>query len=207
MSGVALDMVMRWLDWRGFRAVRREVGNAAHGEVLEIGAGTGRNLRWLTDARHVTLLDTDAGLARRADRRAARADVMVTHVVGSAEAMPFADASFDSVVATLTLCSVDDPVTVLGEVRRVLRPGGILTFAEHVRSPDPHRAARQDRLAGVWRTCARGCHPNRDTLASIRAAGFAIRTVRRGALPGAPAIVRPLIVGVAVAENGDGDAG
>lgn len=197
-----LDAVLGWLDVRGFRAVRRQVGAAAHGDVLEIGAGTGRNLRWLAHARHVTLLDVNPSFARVLTRRAARAGVAAIHVTGTAEQLPFDDASFDTVVATLTLCSVDDPGTVLREIRRVLRPDGILTFAEHVRSPDPHRARRQDRLAGLWRACARGCHPNRDTLASIRSAGFAILTVRRGTLPSAPAIVRPLIVGVAAPARG-----
>lgn len=80
------------------------------------------------------------------------------------EALPFDDATFDTVITTLVLCSVEDPDAVVAEIRRVLAPGGVLRFAEHVRSPDPTRAERQDRWAPAWCRCAGGCRPNRDTL-------------------------------------------
>ncbi len=90
-----------------------------------------------------------------------------------AEALPFTDGSFDTVVSTLVLCTVPDQGAALGEIRRVLRPGGRLLFIEHVRAEG--RVARwQDRVEPLWGYLLGGCYPNRDTLAAIEAAGFEI---------------------------------
>jgi len=96
---------------------------------------------------------------------------------GSAERVPAPDASFDTVVTTFTLCSIPDAAAALGEMRRVLKPGGRLLFIEHGRAPDERVRAWQDRLTPLWRRLAGGCHLNRQIDDLIRAAGFAITRI------------------------------
>lgn len=196
------DWVMRWVDARGFTSVRRRVGRGAFGAVLEIGGGTGRNLAFMTRADSVHVLEPDGTLHRRIVRAARASGCAAVIVDGRGETLPFPDDSFDTVIATLVLCSVDDPQAVIGEIRRVLRPQGSFRFAEHVRDQVPARARRQDRLAGPWARCAGGCRPNRDTLAAIADGGFAIVEFERGRLAGVPSIIRPLIVGSARPVDG-----
>jgi ubiquinone/menaquinone biosynthesis C-methylase UbiE len=114
-----------------------------------------------------------------------------------AEDLPFNNESFDVVVSTLVLCTVDDQPRALREVLRVLRPGGRLLFMEHVRSDDEKVARWQDRLTPVNARLMHGCHCNRPTLDSIRAAGFEVTRVDHTTITNAPPFVRPLIVGVA----------
>ena len=115
-----------------------------------------------------------------------------------AEELPFADSSFDTVVATMVLCSVGDVGRALAEIQRVLRPGGRFLFLEHVRSDDPRIARRQDRLGGAWSWFARGCRCNQPTIELLEGA-FSVEHLERGELPLAPSIVRrPLVTGTAV---------
>jgi ubiquinone/menaquinone biosynthesis C-methylase UbiE len=100
-------------------------------------------------------------MLERTRRRAATSALRVTVRQASAEALPLEDASFDTVVSTLVLCSVDDLDRALAEIHRVLRPGGQLIFVEHVRWEDPERTKWQDRLERPWMVLADGCHANR----------------------------------------------
>ena len=172
----------------------------AEGKVLEIGAGTGFNMPYYPVAvSAITITDPVDGMLARARKRAAKEGKEVVATRASAEALPFEDGSFDTVVASLVLCSVDDQDRALTEMRRVLRPGGRYLFMEHVRSEDPGRARRQDRWEGVWKTLCFGCHPNRDTLPRIEAA-FTVEDVERGEAPGGmPKLVRPYVLGRAIA--------
>ena len=172
----------------------------ARGRVLELGAGTGLNLGHY-DASAVTelvLTEPEEPMLRRLTTRAAGNEPRASTVRVAAEELPFADASFDTVVSTLTLCTVDDVPAALTQARRVLVPGGRLLFLEHVRSDDARDARRQDRLTPLWRRVAHGCHPNRDTLAALEVAGFELERVDHDRFPKAPRIVEPLISGVAV---------
>jgi SAM-dependent methyltransferase len=184
--------------------LRRAALAPARGRVLEIGAGPGFNTTHYPDAvEEIVLTEPGGELLRRAERRASASGRRVVVMQATAERLPFEDASFDTVVSTLVLCSVRDQDRALAEIRRVLRPGGELLFMEHVRAEDPKRARWQDRLERPWGVVAMGCHPNRATLDRIEAAGFAVRELRRGELPKSPPIVRPLVTGRAVAA-GDG---
>jgi ubiquinone/menaquinone biosynthesis C-methylase UbiE len=184
-----------------FAEHRRVALAQARGRVLEIGAGTGFNLpHYPPDTDELVLTEPSAGMLARVRRRAAETDRRATAVQASAEALPFEDSSFDTVVSTLVLCSVDDVDGVLREIHRVLRPGGQLIFVEHVRSDDPRRARWQDRLERPWMKVADGCHPNRATLERIAAAPFDLVDVERSELPKSPPIVRPLVAGRAVAH-------
>jgi ubiquinone/menaquinone biosynthesis C-methylase UbiE len=184
------DVFERRTDARGGREQRRKLVGDAGGEVLEVGAGTGRNLTHYEKAARVVALEPDPNMRARAQRPAAKAAVPVEVVEGDGMALPFPDASFDTVVTCLVLCTIPDPALALAEARRVLRPGGELRFYEHVRSPDPAVAHRQDRYVRPWRWVARGCHPNRDTLAAIETAGFHLGPVEDFDQPGVPSIVR-----------------
>ncbi len=164
---------------------RRQTVAAASGRVLEIGIGSGINLPlYAPPVRVVIGLEPSAELRRMAARRAATAPLPVELVDGSAEALPLADASIDTVVTTWTLCSVGDAARALAELRRVLRPGGSLLFAEHGRAPEPSVARWQDRLDPLWGRCAGGCHLNRKMDDLIAAAGFRIDVLENARLPG-----------------------
>ena len=116
-------------------------------------------------------------------------------VEAPAERLPFEDGSFDSVVSTLVLCSVETPAAATGEIVRVLKPDGRLLYLEHVRAPTSGLARWQDRLERPWGWLGAGCHPNRDTVAQLEAAGFETESLVRDRMPKAPPIVRPMVRG------------
>ena len=154
------------------RAWRRWVVGRARGTVVELGVGTGANLAYYDGVERLVLVEPSPAMRRRLAPAAAAVGAEV--IDACADALPLPDASVDAVVATLVLCSVPDLPAALAEIHRVLRPDGRLLLLEHVRADEPGAAAWQDRLDPVWRHVAQGCHPNRDTLAAVEAAGFAI---------------------------------
>ncbi|MDQ0754580.1 class I SAM-dependent methyltransferase [Arthrobacter sp. B3I4] len=188
------------MDARGAAAHRCRLVQAAHGAVVEIGAGYGATFPFYPAAvTRVLALEPDPTLRRLALVAAATAPVPVTVLDGVAESLPAADASIDVVVASLVLCSVAKPAAVLAEAVRVLKPGGLLLFYEHVRSERRVLAFAEDLLTPLWSRLAGGCHPNRDTTASIERAGLAIRSVERfgfSVLPGNPPLAH--VLGTAV---------
>jgi SAM-dependent methyltransferase len=180
----------------GLADMRAQVLARAKGATLELGAGTGSNLKHYPDAvTELVLTEPSEHMARRLRDKVATSTRQALVVVAPAERLPFEDARFDTVVGTLVLCTADDPAAALSEAARVLRPGGQLLFLEHVRAREPGLARWQDRLEGVWGYLAAGCHPNRDTLAAIEAAGLTVDELERGRFPKAPPLVRPLISG------------
>jgi ubiquinone/menaquinone biosynthesis C-methylase UbiE len=189
------DAMMALADLRGLGRWRRWLTAGARGRTLEVGCGTGRNLPLYPPHARVVAVDPARRNLSRARRRAPGALL----VQASAEALPFRSGSFDVAVASLVLCSVPDPARGLGEVRRVLAPGGALRAMEHVRSRHPLWARVQDWLQPGWTWLAGGCHPNRDTERMVEAAGFSIEdegrrargTMRRfqARLPVAPSVI------------------
>jgi ubiquinone/menaquinone biosynthesis C-methylase UbiE len=153
---------------------RAAVVPLAEGRVLEIGIGTGLNLCHYDPRRVSQIVGVDPAHTMHplAERRALEAGLTVELVPLSAETLPAADASFDSVVCTYSLCTIPDPAAALAEMRRVLNPGGRLLFAEHGRAPDPRVRAWQQRLQPLWGPLAGGCHLGRDIPALLTQAGF-----------------------------------
>jgi ubiquinone/menaquinone biosynthesis C-methylase UbiE len=165
--------------------------------VLEIGAGTGSNLRFYGPAvKSLTLTEPETPMLRRLERKAGEQAPGATVLRAPAEDLPFEDATFDVAVSTLVLCGVDDQPRALRELRRVLRPGGQLLFIEHVRSGDAHLARSQDRMNGINRFVV-GCDCNRPTLDAIRDAGLTVTRVEHTTLPKVPKFAGPAIVGSA----------
>lgn len=164
----------------------------ARGVVVDLGAGIGLNLPLLgDDVTEVHLVEPDPHMLRRLDTDLP-AHAHVHQAV--AEDLPLPDGSADTVLATLTLCTVDDPHAATAEIRRVLRPGGQVLVLEHVRSLDARTARWQDRLQGPWRWFSAGCNPNRDTTAALSAAGFDTSPLTRLEAPGV-SLVRDWITG------------
>jgi ubiquinone/menaquinone biosynthesis C-methylase UbiE len=171
------------------------------GSVLEVGGGTGANLPFYgVGVEELVITEPEEPMAHRLERKLASYSLPARVVRAPAEELPFEEQSFDFVVSTLVLCTVDDPARALGEIHRVLRPSGQLVFLEHVRSADPRLARWQDRLHGVQVRVGHGCHCNRRTLENIERASFSIAELERDRLRKAPPIVRPLIAGVARAS-------
>jgi ubiquinone/menaquinone biosynthesis C-methylase UbiE len=183
----------------GLRAMRHSLVGEASGRVLEVGAGTGLNLpHYAASVESLVLTEPQSPMLRRLQQKAREQAPSAELRQAPAEELPFEDASFDTVVSTLVLCGVDQERS-LGEVRRVLRPGGRLLFLEHVRSDDPDLGRFQDRVNWLNRLVV-GCDCNRRTLPAIENAGFTVSRVEHRALPEAPKFTRPLIVGEAVAD-------
>jgi ubiquinone/menaquinone biosynthesis C-methylase UbiE len=181
-----------------FAAHRQTLLSAASGDVLEIGGGTGANLPFYNGAvSTLTITEPEKPMVRRLQKHIQQRKPEAKLLRAPAEDLPFNDESFDAVVSTLVLCTVEDQPRALRELRRVLRPGGKLLFMEHVRSDDEKLARWQDRLLPLNVRLMHGCHCNRATLVGIRAAGFEVDQVEFGVITHAPAFVRPLIVGVA----------
>jgi ubiquinone/menaquinone biosynthesis C-methylase UbiE len=182
----------------GLRAHRRELLSRARGHTVEIGSGTGLNLpHYPDDVDSLDLVEPDAAMRSRLDKRAGRVGIRARVLDTPAERLPFDDESIDTVVSTLVLCTVDAPDLVLREIGRVLRPDGRLLFIEHVRSSSPVLARWQDRLATPWRHFARGCRCNRCTAEHIVSSGFEFETLGTAVWRGMAPIVRPLIIGSA----------
>jgi len=149
----------------------------AHGTVLEIGIGTGLNLAFYDRQKVVQLIGVDPAqqMHRLAHRRSRRSGLPVELLPIAAERLPLADASVDCVVCTYTLCSIPEPLTTLTEMRRVLRPGGKLLYAEHGLAPDHAVAQHQARLEPYWSKVAGGCHLTRNVPALLQQAGFEVK--------------------------------
>jgi ubiquinone/menaquinone biosynthesis C-methylase UbiE len=186
------DRLTRSAELKFLAAHRAWLCARASRRVLDLGAGTGVNFPYLSGGSEITAAEPDPYMLERARRRADALGRVVTFLPDAAESLSLEAASMDTVLATLVLCTVDDPARALGEIRRVLRPGGRLLFLEHVRLDHAVWGRVQDVVTPLWRRLCAGCHPNRDTVAAIRRAGFAIGDMERyafGPVPG-PLFVR-----------------
>jgi ubiquinone/menaquinone biosynthesis C-methylase UbiE len=199
------DRMLSGTERAGLRDMRAELLAGTRGRTLELGAGTGLNLPHYTDAvTELVLTEPDPYMARRLRKRLddePPAPDRVEVIETSAERLPFEDQSFDSVVSTLVLCSVESPAAAAAEIARVLKADGRLLYLEHVRSDDDGLARWQDRLERPWGWLGAGCHPNRDTASQFEATGLVTESLVRDQMPKAPPIVRPLVHGEARRAN------
>jgi len=167
-------------------AQREKVVPRAVGRVLEIGVGSGLNWPYY-DAAHVEAvcgIEPSAVLLEKAKERARGLAVRVELQQGSAEALPFDASAFDTIVTTFVLCSIPNLTLALGEMRRVLRPGGRLRFAEHGLASDPRIARWQKRLNPMWRRFSCGCNMDRPISQLVQGAGFRLEKCETAYLPG-----------------------
>jgi ubiquinone/menaquinone biosynthesis C-methylase UbiE len=169
---------------------RAKVVPQAQGKVLELGIGMGLNLQFYDPAKVESIAGVDPAAELRARAQAAPRDprLVVEVADGTAEALPFEDASFDTVVCTFTLCSVHTPRAALDEARRVLKPGGRFLFCEHGLAPDADVAKWQRRVEPIWKRLAGGCRLTRPVASAIAEAGFALERVETMYVPGTPRI-------------------
>lgn len=158
------------MERTGLAPFRRWIAAGASGRTLDVGCGTGRGLRFYGPETSVVGIDPARDSLARAARRVPGSRL----VQASAEALPFRDRVFDTVVSSFVFCSVPDPARGLAEVKRVLRPDGQLRMLEHVRSRRRWKAAFQDRVQPLWTRLSGGCRPNRETERLVEASGFVI---------------------------------
>lgn len=170
---------------RNLAPYRARVVPAAEGRVLEIGIGSGLNLPYYgATVEQVIGLDPSPKLLAMTRESARRTSVPLELIESSAEAIPLYNRSIDTVVTSWTMCSIPDVQQALGEIRRVLKPGGRLLFVEHGRAPEPGVRRWQDRLTPVWRRIGGGCHLNRAISELIENAGFRIERLETGYMRG-----------------------
>ena len=190
------DKASHGAEMAGMRARRRDLVSEAAGYTLEMRGGTGLNVEhYGPEVDRLVITEPEAHMAKRLRARLHEAG-RSAEVVETA-GLPFASASFDTVVATLVLCTVPDQAKTFEEVHRVLRPGGRLLFLEHVRSLEPGVARMQDVMRPLYVFAGRGCHPNRPTLETLMASPLVVERAVRESASKLPRVVQELIVGVA----------
>jgi ubiquinone/menaquinone biosynthesis C-methylase UbiE len=172
----------RWLHYyervMGVRAARKRLVSSATGRILEVGIGTGRNLAYYAPGVEVSAVDLSPEMLDRARRQAEALDIAIDARVGDAQSLPFPDAAYGTVVATLALSAIPGHMTALAEMRRVLAPGGKLLVLDHARSHI--RAVRwMQALAEPLGRYVGGWHLSRDLLADIASSGFVVRSAKR----------------------------
>lgn len=170
------DQTMWLLERLSLVRLRRDLLSGVHGEVLEIGVGTGANLSLYAPGTYVTAVDIEPKRLTGATRKATRDDVdPAVHIsCANAHDLPFPDDRFDFVVSTLVFCSIPQPDLALAEIKRVLRPHGRLLMLEHVRGQNFVTRRLTDWLHPLWFALQGECHLNRETAVTVREAGFAL---------------------------------
>lgn len=206
LMAAAYDRFTAATEAAGMADWRSELLAGLSGDVLEIGAGTGHNLRWYpATVDRLVLTEPDRHMRARLEARSGEASgpTLVEVRPDGADDLVFDDATFDAVVSTLVLCSVPDPAATLAEIARVLRPGGHLVYLEHVAATGrPGTLRWQRRLEPLWKRVAGNCHLARSTGEAIVAAGFAIEDEHHDAMPKAPSVLRATVRGTAVTARG-----
>jgi ubiquinone/menaquinone biosynthesis C-methylase UbiE len=195
------------MDWvcgtKKISRYRKELLSGVRGKILEIGFGTGLNLEhYPTSVSAITVIDPNPGMKKKALKRIANSGIKVGHHLLTAEKLPFENQTFDSVVATFTLCSIPDVELALWEIHRVLKKEGRFYFLEHGLSPDPPVQKKQNRWTPWQKRLADGCHLNRDMAALVSGAGFRFIDLKKFYHPSIPKPFGFLYQGIAVKEGG-----
>jgi ubiquinone/menaquinone biosynthesis C-methylase UbiE len=190
-----IDRVMSGNDFANYR---REILADATGSVLEIGFGTGLNLAYYPSdkVQKITTVDVNPGMNQLAQKRIATSPISVDYQVLNGEKLPMADATFDTVVSTWTLCSIQHVELAIVEIHRVLKPGGRFLFIEHGLSNEPKIQTWQHRLTPIQKIIADGCHLDRE-IKSLIAKQFVNLTVKEFYTPNKPKIGAYFYQGIA----------
>ncbi len=199
------ERVSPGMEAEGMGALRDELLSGVNGDVVEVGAGNGMNFsHYPATTTGVIAIEPEPHLRSLAEQAAAKLGVPVTVLAGRAEAVPLDSASVDVGVVSLMLCALDDQSQALGELFRVIRPGGDLRFLEHVAAAGPAlRTLQKVADATVWPALTGGCRTARDPIAAIAAAGFRVKRSRRLRFPDSwlPVPAAPHVLGMAVRPN------
>lgn len=191
------DRLSEPIERKGMADRRRQLLSDLAGDVLEIGAGTGHNLEVYPPDVTLTVTEPSAPMVTKLRENLDRFRPDATLVQTQAEDLPFDDASFDAVVTTLVLCSVDDLTAAIRQMRRVVRPDGRLAVIEHVATSGGASLPQR-----VWepaqKVLGRNCHLTRDIRTALEAGGFDTSGIIDIAMPGAPPALFPAIAGVAL---------
>ncbi|WOV83627.1 class I SAM-dependent methyltransferase [Sporosarcina jeotgali] len=171
------DAAMKPLEASQFKKIRRDLVEKAEGRVLEIGSGTGINFPYYKNALQVDAIEPNPSMSKRSDERLRCAQVPIQIHESGAESLPFADDTFDTVVATLVFCTIPEPLKALAEIQRVSKPGARLLFFEHVRMEPILLSKTQDFLNPLWEKICDGCQLNRDTLDLIKKSGIEVAKI------------------------------
>ncbi len=192
------DRVLAGTEAAGLRELRAALVGRVSGHTVEIGAGTGLNLALYPSELDLIAAEPDEAMRARLAKRARHIRPQTRVEPWPAEALAVDDGSVDTVLSTLVLCTVSELEATVDEIRRVLRPGGRFLFLEHVRSGDPGVARLQRALRGPWRFCAVGCTLDRQPLALLDRAGFAVEAMPVQ-IPRAPRFLTEAVMGAATA--------
>jgi ubiquinone/menaquinone biosynthesis C-methylase UbiE len=194
------DKVILFAEYLCLQKYRQKLVAPLRGRILELGAGTGKNLAYYSmDINELVLSEPDPHMQHRLKRRLNGLPIKNKTILcdSTAEQLPFDSNSFDHVVSTLVLCSVNNLSSSLTEVRRILVKGGKLSLLEHIAAcPDSLRHAVQQRLDPYWSKFAGGCHLNRDPRKTLEKLGFQREFERVTPFLGAPQFLSPLLRGV-----------
>ncbi|WP_449540208.1 class I SAM-dependent methyltransferase [Ferdinandcohnia sp. Marseille-Q9671] len=166
------DFFMKPLEKGTFRTIRQELLENAEGKVLELGSGTGINFSLYRDVHSVTAIEPNPSMTERAVHNRSKATIPIEIVQSNAEKLPFADNTFDTVVATLVFCTIPNVTEAIHEMKRVCKPNGKIVMFEHVRMRNAFLAKLQNVLTPVWKRVCDGCCLNRDTVTTITQSGF-----------------------------------
>ncbi|AIY16422.1 methyltransferase domain-containing protein [Pimelobacter simplex] len=190
--------VMQRAEDAGQAEIRARHLARARGRVLDLGTGNGFSVpHYTAEVTELVMLEPNPALRAQLQRRTADIRARAWQIVdGDAYALPFADASFDTVAASLVFCSLDRPAAALAELARVLRPGGTFLFHEHVRGTGLRRVV-QEVATPVQRRIADGCRPNRDFVGLLRRSPFTVADVDELRMPAGALTVVPMVVGAA----------
>jgi ubiquinone/menaquinone biosynthesis C-methylase UbiE len=200
LNGLLYDALGASAERRHFAALRASILTPLRGRIIDVGCGTGLNFPHYASGAHVTALEPDPGMLRRAERRRAQSHATIElHLASDALLESFPAASADAVVFTLGLCTIADPILALQRAERVLNARGRIVVLEHVRGHGV-TARLQDAVAPLWARVFGGCRLNQDTRSVLSRAGLDVEGIAdyhiRALSP-----VRDLIAGTATREE------
>jgi len=173
------DLAMKPLERHSFKEIRTDLLRRSYGNVLEIGSGSGINFPIYVNVESVTAIEPNQFMIEESLKNKSKAIVPIEIHKSGAEQLPFDDQSYDTVVATLVLCTIPDVEKALLEMKRICKPGGKILLFEHVKMNQPFLAKLQDFLTPAWSKICDGCCLNRETVNVVTAHGFDIVEIKQ----------------------------